>query len=151
MNILCLHGPNLNMLGQRQPEVYGTTTLLEIDDGLIELGQSLGVQVRCAQSNHEGELIDWIQQARGRVDGLLINPAGYTHTSVALRDAIIALDVPTIEVHISNVYKREPFRHKSLLADVCVGRLMGFGASGYKLALQGLVGLLQADPPRTPT
>ncbi len=140
--ILCLHGPNLNMLGTRQPEIYGSTTLEQVDAGLVALGQSLGAQVRCRQSNHEGELIDWVQEARGVVDALIINPGGYTHTSVALRDAILAAELLCYEVHVSNVYKREPFRHKSLLADICEGRLMGFGTAGYGLALRGAVAKL---------
>lgn len=147
MRILCLHGPNLNLLGQREPEIYGRTTLAEIDASLVSLGQRLGVEVVCRQSNHEGVLIDWLHEARGQSEGLIINPGGYTHTSVALRDAIIALDVPCIEVHVSNVYRREPFRHTSLLADVCTARLMGFGPSGYTLALRGLHTLLDLRPP----
>lgn len=146
MKVLCLHGPNLNLLGQREPHLYGTTTLAEIDASLRALGQQLGVSVRCLQSNHEGQLIDWLHEARGEVHGLLINPGGYTHTSVALRDAVLALEVPAVEVHISNVYQREPFRHRSLFADICQGRLMGFGPEGYALALRGLHKMLHRPP-----
>ncbi len=143
--MLCLHGPNLNLLGQREPEIYGAMTLGQIDAALVAAGRRLGLEVDCRQSNHEGVLIDWLQEARGRVQGLIINPGGYTHTSVAIRDAVVALGVPSIEVHISNVYRREGFRRRSLLADVCHGRLMGFGPSGYTLALEGLGGMLGVD------
>lgn len=142
--VLCLHGPNLNLLGTREVGIYGTTTLAEVDAGLVELGRSLGASVTCRQSNHEGVLIDWLHAARGQVQALLINPGGYTHTSVALRDAVAALGVPSFEVHISNVYRREPFRHTSLLADICEGRLMGFGVLGYELALRGAIARARA-------
>jgi 3-dehydroquinate dehydratase-2 len=140
--VLCLHGPNLNLLGQREPQHYGVSTLTEIDASLVALGRELGVQVECRQSNHEGALIDWIQQARGQFDALVFNPGGYTHTSVALRDAVAASGLPCVEVHLSNVYKREAFRHVSLLADVCVGRVVGFGPQSYALGLRAAVGLL---------
>jgi 3-dehydroquinate dehydratase-2 len=114
--VLVIHGPNLNLLGTREPEVYGRTTLAEIDRQVIELGRELKVEVEVFQSNSEGEIVDRIQQARGRIDVLIINPAAYTHTSIAIRDAISATEVPTIEVHLSNVYKREAFRHHSTIA-----------------------------------
>jgi len=144
MHILCLHGPNLNLLGEREPEVYGRTTLAEINENITAEAKKLGLVVKCRQSNHEGVLVDWLQQARGQARGLIINPGAYTHTSVAIRDAVTFLDVPSIEVHISNVYQRESFRHRSLFSDVCAARLMGFGPMGYTLALQGLSTMLAA-------
>ena len=135
-SVLVIHGPNLNLLGNREPEIYGHTTLADIDDKLIGLGRELGIRVETFQSNSEGAIVDRIQQARGRADVLIINPAAYTHTSIAIRDAIGALEVPVIEVHLSNVYKREPFRHHSTVADIVEGRIMGFGAEGYELALR---------------
>jgi 3-dehydroquinate dehydratase-2 len=146
MKVLVLHGPNLNLLGQREPERYGTTTLADIDDRLTSRASERGASVECRQSNHEGELIDLIQAARGAFDGLLINPAAYTHTSVGIRDALLAAGVPAVEVHLTNVYAREPFRHTSYLADVVVGRVMGFGASSYLLGLDGLLDLLHTAP-----
>ncbi len=142
--ILVVHGPNLNLLGTREPEIYGRTTLKDIDRRLIDLGRELGLSVKTFQSNSEGEIVDRIQAARGRVDVLLINPAAYTHTSVAIRDVISAIAIPTIEVHLSNVYKREPFRHHSTIADVAEGRIMGFGAESYVLALRAAVGIVAA-------
>lgn len=135
--ILCLHGPNLNMLGTRQPEVYGSTTLDEINQGLQLLARDLKCHLTCRQSNHEGALVDWIQEARGHVDILLINPGAYTHTSIAIRDAILASEIPCFEIHLSNVYQREPFRHKSYIADISVARVMGFGPGSYNVALLG--------------
>ena len=134
--ILVVHGPNLNMLGRREPEIYGRETLAEIDARLVATALARGVALDTFQSNGEGELVTRIQEARGVYDWLIINPAAYTHTSVALRDAVTFAEVPCIEVHLSNVHKREPFRHASYLADVVVGRIMGFGASSYDLALQ---------------
>ena len=136
--VLVLHGPNLNLLGTREPAHYGSDTLAEVDRALSELAAELGVAVECRQSNHEGELIDWIQGARGRCQGLLINPGGLTHTSVSLRDAIVAAELPCVEVHLSNVHAREPFRRRSLTAPVCVGAIMGFGKTSYLLALRAL-------------
>jgi 3-dehydroquinate dehydratase-2 len=143
-NVLVIHGPNLNLLGEREPEIYGRTTLAEIDDRLRELGAELGVSVETFQSNSEGAIVDRIQEARGKVGVLLINPAGYTHTSVAIRDAVQALGVPVIEVHLSNVYRRERFRHRSMFADVAHGRIMGFGADSYLLALRAAAGLVRS-------
>ncbi len=140
--MLVVHGPNLNLLGEREPAVYGATTLAEIDDQLRALGGELGVEVETFQSNSEGAIVDGIQAARGRIDVLIINPAAYTHTSVAIRDVILAVGVACIEIHLSNVYKREPFRHHSTIADVAVGRIMGFGADGYMLALRAACNLI---------
>ena len=134
--VLVVHGPNLNLLGEREPTVYGSTTLGQIDQQMKELGRELGLEVETFQSNSEGAIVDRIQAARGLIDVLIINPAAYTHTSVAIRDAILATAIPCIEVHLSNVYKREPFRHHSTIADVAVGRIMGFGADGYMIALR---------------
>ena len=139
-SILILHGPNLNLLGQREPEVYGNWTLEDINSELVSIGRDLGVQVRCYQSNHEGELIDALHEARAWAAGVVFNPGAYTHTSVALRDAISAIEIPVVEVHLSNVYAREEFRHKSLLAPVCLGKITGFGWRSYVLGLQALAG-----------
>lgn len=133
--ILILHGPNLNLLGQREPQVYGTMTLEEINQRLIAEGQRLGIGVRCLQSNSEGALIDALQEARNWASGVIFNPGGYTHTSVALRDAVAAIGIPVIEVHLSNVYAREEFRHRSLLSAVCWGKILGLGWKSYWLAL----------------
>lgn len=146
MRIDVLHGPNLNLLGRREPHIYGATTLAEIDARLVALGAALGATVTTFQSNHEGALIDRIQAALttdASADAFLLNPAGYTHTSVALRDALLAAGRPFVEVHLSNPDAREPFRHTSLLADVALGRVAGFGAMSYELALRGLVDHLQ--------
>jgi 3-dehydroquinate dehydratase-2 len=142
MKILVLHGPNLNQLGTREPEVYGSMTMEDINAKLIEQGQTLDVEVKCQQSNSEGVLIDVLQEARSWADGVIINPGGYTHTSVALRDAVSAIDIPVVEVHLSNVYAREEFRHKSLLSAVCKGKITGFGWRSYALGLQALVDIL---------
>ena len=142
MKILILHGPNLNLLGTREPEVYGSMTLDEINKKMIELGDGLGVEIKCLQSNHEGELIDALHDARTWAGGVVFNPGGYTHTSVALRDAISAIAIPVIEVHLSNVYAREEFRHKSLVSEVCKGKVSGFGWHSYELGLRGLMEFL---------
>src|SRR3972149_8163320 len=139
MKILVLHGPNLNLLGTREPEVYGSMTLDELNAKLIELGQSQGAEVKCLQSNHEGELIDALHDARKWANGVVFNPGGYTHTSVALRDAIAAIEIPVIEVHLSNVYAREEFRHVSMISVVCKGKVVGFGWRSYELGLRGLI------------
>jgi 3-dehydroquinate dehydratase-2 len=143
MKILVLHGPNLNLLGTREPEVYGSMDLDEIDARLVEQGRELGVEVTCRQSNHEGALIDALQDAWVWADGVIFNPGGYTHTSVALRDAVAAIGIPVVEVHLSNVYAREEFRHKSLLSAVCKGKITGLGWRSYKLALTYLAEALQ--------
>lgn len=139
MKILVLHGPNLNLLGTREPDVYGHLTLDDINARLVKLGESLGAELNCQQSNHEGALIDALHDAREWADGVVFNPGAYTHTSVALRDAVSAIGIPVVEVHLSNVYAREEFRHKSMLSAVCVGKLSGFGWRSYTLGLRALV------------
>ena len=139
MKVLVLHGPNLNLLGQREPEIYGHTTLADIDAALAELAHAHGAQLETLQSNHEGELIDRIQAARGSADAIIINPGGLTHTSVALRDALIACDLPVVEVHLSNIHAREEFRQRSLVSDVALGVICGLGPIGYQLALRALL------------
>jgi 3-dehydroquinate dehydratase-2 len=144
MKILFLHGPNLNLLGTREPEVYGSMTLNDINEKMIALGKELGADVTCLQSNHEGALIDALHDARAWAAGVVFNPGGYTHTSVALRDAISAIAIPVIEVHLSNVYAREEFRHVSLVSAVCKGKVTGFGWRSYELGLRGLVDIIRA-------
>ena len=142
--VLVIHGPNLNLLGEREPEVYGRTRLRDIDRELKRLGRELGLSVDCFQSNSECAIVDRIQRARTRSDLILVNPGAYTHTSIAIRDALAAIAVPAIEVHLSNVYRRESFRHHSTIADLAVGRIMGFGAEGYYLALRAAAALLSS-------
>ena len=134
--ILIIHGPNLNLLGQREPHVYGNVNLTEINSKLEEQARQLGVEIKIAQSNHEGEIVDTVQNAMNWADCIIINPAAYTHTSVAIRDAIASVNLPTIEVHLSNIYKREDFRQKSFIAPVTVGSISGFGEMSYYLALE---------------
>ena len=143
MKILLLHGPNLNLLGTREPEVYGSMTLNDINEKIIVLGKELGAEITCLQSNHEGALIDALHDARSWASGVVFNPGGYTHTSVALRDAISAIVIPVIEVHLSNVYAREEFRHTSLVSAVCKGKVSGFGWRSYELGLRGLVDIIK--------
>ncbi len=144
--ILVIHGPNLNLLGRREPAIYGADTLEDINTELVQAGKQLGVEVETYQSNHEGDLVDRIQQAADLADGLVINPAAYTHTSVALRDALQMLDIPVIEVHLSNIYRRASFRHHSMTAPAATGQITGLGKNGYLLAIEALV-RMAADAP----
>ena len=141
--VLVIHGPNLNMLGQREPEIYGDQSLEDINAQLNELSDELDLELETFQSNHEGEIVSKIQQTIGSCNGILINPAAYTHTSIAIRDALSLLNIPVVEIHLSNIYKREPFRHNSLIADIAAARISGFGAQGYLLGLEGLAGLIE--------
>lgn len=143
-----VHGPNLNLLGVREPGTYGSSTLAEVDAELVALGAELGVVVECFQSNHEGALVDAVQAARGKWAGILLNPGGYTHTSVALRDALLAVRLPFVEVHLSNVHAREDFRRHSYFSDVAAGVISGLGVASYTLGLRALVGVL--DRPVAP-
>jgi 3-dehydroquinate dehydratase II len=138
LRILVLHGPNLNLLGTREQSIYGTTSLDILDAALTKLAEELAVAVDIRQSNSEGELVTWIQEAGSGFDGVIINPAAYTHTSVAIRDAIAAVGLPAVEVHLSNIHQREPFRHHSYIAGVALGQVSGLGPTGYLLALRGL-------------
>jgi 3-dehydroquinate dehydratase-2 len=144
--VLVLHGPNLNLLGLREPKVYGKMTLEELDRNLAAAGAELGLEVRCYQSNHEGALIDTLHQARSWASGVVFNPGGYTHTSVALRDAVAAIGIPVVEVHLSNVDGREEFRRHSLIAPVCAGKISGFGWRSYQLGLQALQWMIVDEP-----
>lgn len=145
ISILVLHGPNLNLLGEREPGVYGQVSLTEINRRLVEIGKQMDFDVRSAQSNHEGQLIDFLQEARLWAKGVVFNPGGYTHTSISLRDAVAAIQIPVIEVHLSNVHAREEFRHRSLIAPVCAGAIAGFGWKSYYLGLVALQGLLNQE------
>ena len=142
MKTLFLNGPNLNLLGQREPEVYGRNTLADIETKVRERARKLAVEVEFRQSNLEGELVDWIQQAKKQFDVIVLNAAAYTHTSIALRDAIAAAGVPTIEIHLSNIHAREEFRHRSLIAAVCRGQILGFGIDSYSLALEASINVI---------
>ncbi|MBL4928735.1 type II 3-dehydroquinate dehydratase [Fuscibacter oryzae] len=140
--IFALNGPNLNLLGQRQPEIYGRETLEDVAAAMADLGEELGLAVRHLQSNHEGQLVDWIQEARAQAAGIIINPGAYSHTSVAILDALNAFDGPVLEVHISNIHKREAFRHHSFVSGRAEGVIAGFGTEGYLLALRRMASLL---------
>jgi len=141
-SILVIHGPNLNLLGKREPHIYGYLSLDEINDQLLERGRGVGIEIETFQSNHEGAIVDRIQQAIGICHGIIINPAAYTHTSVAIRDALAMLEIPVIEIHLSNINKRESFRHQSMIADIVAARIAGFGSHGYILGLEGLAKIL---------
>lgn len=140
--ILVIHGPNLDLLGKREPAVYGTVTIQKINESLQKLAEAQGVALETFQSNHEGEIVSKIGQSTGHFDAIIINPAAYTHTSVAIRDAVASVSIPTIEVHLSNIYARETFRHESLVAPVAVGQISGFGAKSYELALFAALSIL---------
>ena len=146
MQLLALHGPNLNLLGTREPGVYGSQTLDQVNAELESRAQALGATISCFQSNHEGALVDRIHEGRGSVDGILINAGAYTHSSIALRDALLGVAIPFVELHLSNTHAREPFRHHSTLADKALGVICGFGPLSYTLALEGLVAHLRAQP-----
>ncbi len=143
MKILLINGANLNLLGSREPEKYGSTTLKDIESAVIKRGEELGAQVNAWQSNHEGDIVDKIQSAKGVYDGILINAGGYTHTSVVIRDAIASVQIPTVEIHMTNIHAREEFRHTSLISGVCIAQVVGFKELSYTLALEGLVNYLK--------
>src|SRR5688572_12421510 len=142
MKILVLHGPNLNLLGTREPEIYGSMMLGDINSKLIEIGKEFSAELKCFQSNHEGALIDALHDARTWANGVVFNPGGYTHSSIALRDAVIACGLPVVEVHLSNVYAREEFRHSSMISAVCIGKIVGFGWRSYELGLKALIDVI---------
>ena len=143
MDLLLINGPNLNLVGKREPTIYGSFTLEEIQERLLNLASELDVKLKFFQSNSEGEMIDCIQNSSDAIDGILINAGAYTHTSIALRDALLGVDIPYVEVHLSNIYSREEFRHKSFLSDKAIGLVCGFGENSYQLALQGIVSYLK--------
>ena len=143
LKILLINGANLNLLGTREPEKYGSTSLSDIENSVISQGKRLGVEVDVFQSNHEGEIVDKLQDSRGKYDGILINAGGYTHTSVVIRDAIAAINIPTVEIHMTNIHAREEFRHTSLISGVCIAQVVGFKEQSYLLALEGLVSYLK--------
>ena len=145
LGVLVVHGPNLNLLGRREPEVYGSGTLADIDAALQDLAGQLGVELRIEQSNHEGAIVDAIHEAGTWAQGMVINPGALTHYSLAVRDAVAAMGLPAVEVHLSNVHAREPFRRNSVVAPVCVGQIAGFGSDSYLLALRGLVGIIASS------
>ena len=142
-NIAVIHGPNLNLLGQREPEVYGKDTISDINQRINQKADKLNVKVNIFQSNHEGEIVDFIQKNYDKCDGIVINPGGLTHYSIVLRDALVAVQIPVLEVHISNIYKREEFRHKSVIAPIAEGQITGLGVQGYSLALEALINIIK--------
>lgn len=142
LKVLVIHGPNLNLLGEREVDIYGRLTIAQINSKLRDLAKEKGVEIEIVQSNHEGEIVELIGKARNNFDALLINPAAYTHTSVAIRDAIEAVAIPTVEIHLSNIYAREEFRHTSLIAPVAKGQVTGFGLNSYLLGLEAVLGLI---------
>ena len=142
-SLLILNGPNLNLLGTRQTEVYGSTTLADIEGDCLAYGTGLGISITCTQSNHEGELVDAIHAAKGTFAGIILNAGAYTHTSIALMDAIASVELPVIELHLSNIHAREAFRHKSYIAPVAIGQICGFGAAGYRLSIDAMLGHLK--------
>ena len=144
LRILVLHGPNLNLLGTREPSVYGNTSLNEINMAIGQLARREGIHIEARQSNHEGELVMWIQEARNDFDGLVINPAAYTHTSVAIRDAIVAVGLPAVEVHLSNIHRRELFRRRSYIAPIALGQISGFGLTSYLLGIRAVIDYLRS-------
>ena len=143
MDLLLINGPNLNLVGKREPSIYGSQTLEEIQEELINLAKGLDARLQFFQSNSEGEMIDRIQESVGSIDGILINAGAYTHTSIAIRDSLLGVEIPYVEVHLSNIYSREEFRHKSFLSDKALGIVCGFGPISYQLALQGIVSYLK--------
>ncbi len=143
--VLILNGPNLNLLGTREPDIYGAATLGDIESSCRALGSELDLEVDFRQSNHEGELVTWIQEAKGRIDGIVINAAAFTHTSVAIPDALAAVDIPVVEVHLSNIFARETFRHHSNISPLAVGMITGFGAQGYELALRAIQAIVSQN------
>ena len=140
--VLLIHGPNLNMLGKREPEIYGSTTLEDINKEMVNLGKEKGLTIHPFQSNHEGAMIDRIQACFEVCHGIIINPGAYTHTSIGIRDALLSVNLPVVEIHLSNIYKREPFRHVSMVADIAVGQISGFGVYGYTLAINAMADIL---------
>ena len=144
MKILLINGANLNMLGTREPEKYGSMTLADIENSVIKRGKVLGAEIDVFQDNHEGNIVDKIQSARGKYDGILINAGGYTHTSVVIRDALAAIQIPAVEIHMTNIHAREEFRHTSLISGVCIAQVVGFKELSYILALEGLVSYLNS-------
>ncbi len=148
MRIAVLNGPNLNLLGTREPALYGTASLADVEARLVDVGRELGVDVECAQHNVEGRLVEIVHALRGRADGMVLNAGAYSHTSLALRDALTGVSLPFVEVHVTNVYAREPERHHSMLAPAAIGVVAGLGTHGYELALRGLVHTLRAREPR---
>ena len=141
--VLLIHGPNLNMLGKREPEIYGSTTLEDIDKEMVNLGREKGLTIHTFQSNQEGAMIDRIQACFEVCQGIIINPGAYTHTSIGIRDALLSVNLPVVEIHLSNIYKREPFRHVSMVADIAVGQISGFGVHGYTLAVNAMADILK--------